>query len=168
MAKILKDQLDWELPHCAVHSRAPEAWFLKKRFVGWKIWFWYVLISWEATLKLSWKHAWIPDHPKAFQIANPRFWFGENVRKHGETKLPLVVTLSNDQRVVWNSLEQLKKTPGRTFLRFGLQAPDWVMRLTTEPWNMEILSERIFYSMIFHPYGSKYLPRKCLGYDLGG
>ena len=168
MAKILKDQLDWELPHCAVHSRAPEARFLKKRFVGWKIWFWYVLISWEATLKLSWKHAGIPDHPKAFQIANPRFWFGENVRKHGETKLPLVVTLSNDQRVVWNSLEQLKKTPSRTFLRFGLQAPDWVMRLTTEPWNMEILSERIFYSMIFHPYGSKYLPRKCLGYDLGG
>ena len=39
-------------------------------------------------------------NPKAFQIANPRFWFGENVRKHGETKLPLVVTLSNDQRVV--------------------------------------------------------------------
>ena len=34
MAKILKDQLDWELPHCAVHSRAPEARFLKKRFVG--------------------------------------------------------------------------------------------------------------------------------------
>ena len=26
----------------------------------------------------------------------------------------------------------------------------------------------VYYIVIYNPYGSKYLPRKCLGYDLGG